>query len=156
MAKKKRNVKKMRRMPRQEIDFFLDEDWEGWEFKADTYLPQGRWLEPIVEWEEQLAVLREEVERLQGLHAKGDVSEEEATEKVTGLLSRQTIILMRSRLHTKRVLEDVVVKWNFVDRDGEKLPLSRQGWDELPQALLEAMWFKYIGYITEPPKAGSG
>lgn len=152
MAKKKQT---QRRMPQQIVSFFLEDDWEGWEFDADTYLPQGKWLEPIVEWEEQLAVLRGEVERLQEAHKSKKVSDEEANNRVTGLVSRQTIILTKSRLHAKRLLQDVVTKWNFVDREGGQIPLTKEGWDSLPRQLIEACWFKYFEYISEPPKAGS-
>ena len=158
-AKGKKAVTQVRRMPRHEVDFFLEEEWDGWEFKADTYLPQGKWLEPIVAWEEQLTALRQEAERLEEKgegYKDGSPEMDELLKRMVEMASRQTVILTQSRLHTKRVLQDVITGWNFVDHGGKKLALNAAGWDSLPQQLLEDMWFKYIDYITNPPKAGSG
>lgn len=54
-----------------------------------------------------------------------------------------------------KVLEVVLVDWNFVDEDGNALPKDREGLDRLPMEIMTAMFSKVNESINEAPLVSS-
>jgi len=53
------------------------------------------------------------------------------------------------------ILELVLIHWNFVDENGLGIDISREGFEKLPEELLEQVFAGIMEAVTQPPLVNS-
>jgi hypothetical protein len=137
MAKKKEKASK-RRMPVREVTAELNGTYDGWSVSGRGNIPPGLALDVQRAWADFYEVLQEvqeDPERRQKRPYLGELEQD--------LFEAQWAYL-----------DAILVphgKWNFVDTEGKKMPVTKEAIRSLPADLLHLTRIELAGAISELP-----
>ncbi|KKN51417.1 hypothetical protein LCGC14_0623140 [marine sediment metagenome] len=121
----------VRKLPTRYERLELDEEFEGWWFEGLVSVPMGRLAELL----EHASVL--------------DSPEAVQAAKPAQIGAALLALVNHMRFSTR--------EWNFVDENGQSLPLDdEESWKQLPMDLVTGMVAKLMRAIQKPPLAKGG
>lgn len=119
---------KVRKLPVRTADINLDGEFEGWQLSIRTSPPLGKWIESL--------------QRV--LDSQDGEEEANPRAQTSGVLAMLDLIAL------------VLVRWNFVDEEGNDIEATRDGLGMLPLELISLVFDKVTATVGQAPLASNG